>query len=346
MDLNAWISYKVNVRKSSKHIKISIDNLQISMDDNAATAVFNQYYSSSLLKDSCTKKLALRKIDDKWEIYRETVGSTVATATAVEKSAPVAGEQKETKSVSEDAVRGLVNKWLGSWQSGDMKTYRGCYAADFQSKGMDLNAWISYKVNVRKSSKHIKISIDNLQISMDDNAATAVFNQYYSSSLLKDTCTKTLELRKIKDKWEIYRETVGSTAATVTAVEKSTPVAGEQKVDVVATVAEKPVALKEDVAAASATPVTNKDLALVSSKQSVIPVYGDLTITVKETENAKSKEFRSPISEQGKFYLENIPAGSWPAVIDYQDGQCKFIFVVPSSQERIVKMETVKCVLQ
>lgn len=277
---------------------------------------------------------------------KETIVVPAAPIVTIEKSVPVVNEQKETKSISEEAVRGLVNKWLSSWQSGDMKTYRSCYAADFQSKGMDLNAWISYKVNVRKNSKHIKISIDNLQISMDENTATAVFNQYYSSSLLKDSCTKKLELRKINDKWEIYRETVGGIAAPVVTIKKSAPVAGEQKVDVVDKVAEKPVAPKEEVAAASAPAVIDKDLAPVSGKQNVIPVYGDLTITVTETESAKSKEFRSPISEQGKFYLENIPAGSWPAVIDYQNGQCKFIFVVPSSQERIVKMETVKCVLQ
>jgi outer membrane usher protein len=100
---------------------------------------------------------------------------------------------------------------------------------------------------------------------------------------------------------------------------------------------------KQTIAAAPAVP--NKDLAPVGSKQIVIPVYGELTVTLKETESTKSKEFRSPVGQHGEFYLENIPAGNWPAVIDYQDGQCKFIFAIPSSQERFVKMETVKCIL-
>ena len=47
-----------------------------------------------------------------------------------------------------------------------MKTYRSCYAPDFQSKEMDLDAWISHKSNVRQKSKNIKIRIDNLQISV------------------------------------------------------------------------------------------------------------------------------------------------------------------------------------
>jgi hypothetical protein len=86
------------------------------------------------------------------------------------------------------------------------KTYRSFYASDFKSKGMNLDAWISYKTNVYQKSKNIDISIDKLQISENENNATAVFTQYYSSSIFKDSGKKTLKLRKINDEWKIYRE--------------------------------------------------------------------------------------------------------------------------------------------
>ena len=121
-------------------------------------------------------------------------------------SAQVSSEQKETKSIPEEAVRNLVTKWLASWKSGDMGTYRSFYASDFQSKGMNLDAWISHKVDVNKKSKDINISIDDLQISANTNIAKAVFTQHYSSSILKDSGKKTLELRKINNEWKIYRE--------------------------------------------------------------------------------------------------------------------------------------------
>jgi hypothetical protein len=41
---------------------------------------------------------------------------------------------------------------------------------------------------------------------VDENTATAVFTQSYSSSILKDKGKKTLELRKINEEWKIYRE--------------------------------------------------------------------------------------------------------------------------------------------
>jgi hypothetical protein len=87
-----------------------------------------------------------------------------------------------------------------------MKTYRSSYASNFQSKGMNLNEWISYKSAVRQKSKNINISIDDLKITEEGNSATAVFIQSYSSSILKDKGKKTLELRKIDNQWKIYKE--------------------------------------------------------------------------------------------------------------------------------------------
>jgi ketosteroid isomerase-like protein len=120
--------------------------------------------------------------------------------------AQISNKQNKTRYIHEEDVKNLVTKWLNSWKSGDLKTYHSCYASDFNSKGMNLDAWVSHKANVYQKSKNINISIDKLQISADGNFATAVFTQSYSSSILKDSGEKTLELRKINDKWKIYRE--------------------------------------------------------------------------------------------------------------------------------------------
>jgi ketosteroid isomerase-like protein len=137
-----------------------------------------------------------------------TPKETVVTAPAITDKNLAQGNNKqiETKSASEKAVRNLLTKWLNSWKSGDMKTYRSCYASNFQSEVTYINALVSYKTNVHKKSKKINISIDKLQISADENIATAVFTQHYSSSILQYSGKKKLELRKINDEWKIYRE--------------------------------------------------------------------------------------------------------------------------------------------
>jgi outer membrane biosynthesis protein TonB len=136
----------------------------------------------------------------------EAVTAVGASAVTDKNPVQVNNKQIKTKSASEEAVRNLLTKWLNSWKSGDMKTYRSCYASNFKSEVTYINALVSYKTNVHKKSKNINISIDKLQISADENIATAVFTQHYSSALLKYSGKKKLELRKINDEWKIYRE--------------------------------------------------------------------------------------------------------------------------------------------
>jgi tetratricopeptide (TPR) repeat protein len=133
---------------------------------------------------------------------------TSTSAIANKDLAQISTKQNETKSIPEQDVRNVVLKWAASWESGDMKTYGSFYASNFQSKGMTLNKWISYKTNVHQKSKNITIRINDLQISAEGNSATAVFTQYYSSSILSSKSKKKLELRKINNEWKIYREII------------------------------------------------------------------------------------------------------------------------------------------
>jgi len=77
-----------------------------------------------------------------------------------------------------------------------------------------------------------------------------------------------------------------------------------------------------------------------SAGKTVIPAYGELTVRIQ------SKKFSSPLGRHGEFYFESLPVGGWPAVVDYQGGECKFNFTVPSSKERFVRMGIVPCVMR
>jgi ketosteroid isomerase-like protein len=128
----------------------------------------------------------------------------VVSSTKEVVAAPV-GKPNEIQSVQE--IRNLVSQWLNSWKSGDMKTYGSCYAENFKAKGKHLEAWIAYKTKVYKRSKNIDIRLENLQIKPEtDDSATAIFTQHYTSSRLKESGEKKLELRKINNEWKIYRE--------------------------------------------------------------------------------------------------------------------------------------------
>jgi outer membrane usher protein len=69
-----------------------------------------------------------------------------------------------------------------------------------------------------------------------------------------------------------------------------------------------------------------------------VPVYGDITVT------AKGRDVSSPIGSSGRFYFEDLPAGTHSAVIrDSAGKECSLIITVPLSEGTIVNLGSVRC---
>lgn len=199
----ALISNFKSIKLLNKHFVLQPRDVSILKQDNNAVIVFDQIVavnSDSSFQGSYNK-LVLEKINNKWQIIDD-----IATL-ALRNKIPTQIDDS-SKPTAADPVRDLVNKWAASWKSGNMKNYRSCYAANFESKGMKLNAWVAHKADVRKYSKIIDIRVDDLRVSANANSATAVFIQHYNSSTLKSTGKKKLELQKINGEWKIYRESM------------------------------------------------------------------------------------------------------------------------------------------
>jgi outer membrane usher protein len=71
--------------------------------------------------------------------------------------------------------------------------------------------------------------------------------------------------------------------------------------------------------------------------RTVTPAYGQLTVT------AEGQTFESPIGRDGEFYLENLPRGRHPAVVDHKDASCRFTLEAPASPASLVDVGTVRC---
>ncbi|HKW91435.1 MAG TPA: fimbria/pilus outer membrane usher protein [Methylomirabilota bacterium] len=78
-------------------------------------------------------------------------------------------------------------------------------------------------------------------------------------------------------------------------------------------------------------------VALQVEGRTVTPAYGQLTVT------AEGQTYESPIGRDGEFYLENLPRGRHPAVIDHKESVCHFTLETPVSAASLVDVGTVSC---
>lgn len=71
--------------------------------------------------------------------------------------------------------------------------------------------------------------------------------------------------------------------------------------------------------------------------RAVTPAYGQLTVT------AAGQAHESPIGRDGEFYLESLPIGRHPAVIEHKEGTCRFTLEATASPASLVELGTLRC---
>jgi outer membrane usher protein len=81
------------------------------------------------------------------------------------------------------------------------------------------------------------------------------------------------------------------------------------------------------------------NISIEASGKIVVPVYGQLSLTVN------GKQLDSPIGNKGEFYLENISPGRYKANVEYLQGLCIFDLNVPHSEQPIVNLGNLKCIV-
>jgi ketosteroid isomerase-like protein len=152
------------------------------------------------------RNLFLKKNKNKWLIVGDTLQST--------------GEKHFTarleafdQTVSYDAIiKQIITDWLQAWQSGDMEQYGTFYASDFRTTGMDLHGWIAHKTMLSQRNKDVRITLEDITVSLRPNRIVARFKQTYTSSRHSDVGLKKIYFKKENDEWKIYRESWWSLA--------------------------------------------------------------------------------------------------------------------------------------
>ena len=146
-------------------------------------------------------------------ISKPPAPALTTTPTPATTEAPTASPATSSggSSTGTKEVEATVRAWASAWAAKDVKAYLASYGKEFDPPGtMSRNAWEDER-RLRISSKaQINIKIENLNVKVDGNKATAKFRQGYRANGLAVSSQKTLELTKNGERWQIVRESTGS----------------------------------------------------------------------------------------------------------------------------------------
>ena len=129
--------------------------------------------------------------------------------TPVATPAPVQSKPAVAEAVNKE-VEAAVAAWAKAWAAKDMAAYLGAYGKDFDPLGSQTrSAWEDDRRKRITGKSSINVKLDNLVVTVDGNKAVAKFRQDYRADALSVSSRKTLDLRRVGERWLIVKETTG-----------------------------------------------------------------------------------------------------------------------------------------
>ncbi len=141
----------------------------------------------------------------------QPASQALAAPAASEKPAKNSPSNESSSNAAEDNdVSRAVEAWASAWSKKNVKVYLSYYAKDFKTPGgQSRSAWESERHKRINKPGNIKVSADNIKVTMDgSDRATVRFRQHYQSSSLKTSGNKTLIMIKRDGKWKIQQERI------------------------------------------------------------------------------------------------------------------------------------------
>jgi murein L,D-transpeptidase YafK len=108
-------------------------------------------------------------------------------------------------------VTGRIQQWVAAWEQKNFDAYVGFYGKNFQPDGFpNREAWLKNRKQRLSKTGPIRITLQNINITVTGNKAVAEFMQIYSSPTYSDKVMKQLVLEMEQDnkQWVIVKETV------------------------------------------------------------------------------------------------------------------------------------------
>lgn len=125
----------------------------------------------------------------------------------MERARPERAEAGSFMTPDQREVSAAVASWAAAWSNKDVRGYLAAYAKNFAvPRGRSRRQWEAERRARIVGKSWIEVKIEALEISVEDNVATARFRQHYRSNRLTESGIKTLTLVRTNQQWLIQQE--------------------------------------------------------------------------------------------------------------------------------------------
>jgi len=122
--------------------------------------------------------------------------------------------QIEMPPMTAETVRGLLTRWAKAQNEQNYRAYQSCYGQPFkgikrvnsETKVYNYATWLNDRRKILGNAIGLDVEVKNLKISVEDDAATAEFDQYYRSLRHSDWGPKIIKMKMFPDGAKIVYE--------------------------------------------------------------------------------------------------------------------------------------------
>lgn len=126
----------------------------------------------------------------------------------------VSSKQIETPPITTEAVHNLLTRWEKAQDGQNFGVYQACYGQPFkgikrvgsETKVYNYTSWLNDRRRMLENAIGLDVEVENLQVTIEGDTATAEFDQYYRSLRHSDWGPKILKIKMFPDGARIVYE--------------------------------------------------------------------------------------------------------------------------------------------
>jgi tetratricopeptide (TPR) repeat protein len=171
------------------------------------TRMASESYNQALQIDKSNKNAKTKLSLIKKLFNFQPINKNIALTEDISQKPKSFQEIKDIEVSVNEKIFVMIDNWKKAWMNQNFDQYIGYYSTNFKNnKGMDLEQWKQFRKPRVINKPSIKLKLENIEISKNNNLFSVSFTQIYQSGSIDSTTKKTLLIELVDNQLKIVNE--------------------------------------------------------------------------------------------------------------------------------------------